>query len=225
MQKIRIFYLKTLLQLHMGKQPIIQLSPPRTGSTKLWNVLRMAYPDRQVIKSHGHVPYDVGGVKLVMSIRNPLDAITSSIKRYEESDFDIHKHIDEFKSNGLSQLNNYISNDIGLVMRYEDFIFDWEYLFEKLEEYIGPIDSELKEHIIEETSIERTKNVAKEFDTFNSYDSVTHIHGKHISDTDGAVGSFKDFLKTEEIYEIYTAFEDIFEKFNYGTNKIQKPIQ
>ena len=69
---------------YFAHPPIIQFSPPRTGSTLLWNTLRVCFPEREVKKVHRLSKFEKNyrSAPIVASIRNPLDSISSSIQRY-----------------------------------------------------------------------------------------------------------------------------------------------
>jgi hypothetical protein len=65
--------------------PIIQCSPPPTGVTLLWNMFRIGYPKKRVLKTHGLNQMRRPMIRfcpIIMSVRNPLDTVAPSILWY-----------------------------------------------------------------------------------------------------------------------------------------------
>ncbi len=186
---------------------LIQFSPPRTGSTLLWNVLRTVCPKHEVMKVHCYDTRrksDFMSPKVVASIRNPLDSIASSIQRYEQQPTVevVDEQIQEFDRNGMWDLLNLKGNSRALILRYEDFFDDWPYLFSQIEAFMGfRIDEGTKNDCIQSFSMETVERQAKLLGAFSSYDQETHIHGKHISEFRGQVGygyNFRFFVNSCE---------------------------
>ena len=196
---------------------ILQISPPRTGSTKMWNILKMAYGN-DVEKHHIYNINNTHNIPIVMTVRNPYDMVCSSILRYghQITDQSVSRQIIELFENGLDVPMRFINDDNVLIFRYEDYIFDWDFTFNKLEEFLGEIDESKKKEIVEKLEIKNIKNnIMNTMDSFSQYDKKTHIHGKHISEFNGEVGYSKKLLSKHQIQMIKTSFKEYNKTFNY----------
>lgn len=196
---------------------ILQISPPRTGSTKMWNILKMAYGN-DVSKYHIFDVDNAFNIPIVMTVRNPYDMVCSSILRYGQqiTDQSVSEQIMEISEFGLDVPMRFINDDNVLIFRYEDYIFDWDFTFNKLEEFLGEIDESKKKEIVEKLEIKNIKNnIMNTMDSFSQYDKKTHIHGKHISEFNGEVGYSKKLLSKHQIQMIKTSFKEYNKTFNY----------
>lgn len=205
--------------------PLIQFGPPRTGSTLLWNILRTAYPNREVLKLHKLNHYQKSALCescIVATIRNPLDFISSSIQRYEKEPTIrvIEQQLDEYERLGIWDLLELENNPRAIVLKYEDFIFDWDHAYRKIEDFLGEgISDESKKACLEKYSIEAVEKKAVSLGSFSNYDREDHIHGKHISKFRGKIGYYSEYLNEDMINKIYNRFTVIFSEFGYETTR------
>ena len=155
---------------------------------------------------------------IVASIRDPLDSISSSIQRYglEPTDDVISDHIREYEKQGMWQLYEIWGKKNVLVLRYEDFAFDFDHMFAELEAFFKvAIPNQLKKRVVEEFSIDRVKQKAESRGEFANYDKEDQIHGQHISKFSGASGYYREFLSEQQIEHVYEHFKKIFVAFDY----------
>ena len=200
--------------------PVIQFSPPRTGSTLLWNTLRICFPDEKVRKVHKLRVYEkkYRHAPIVASIRNPLDSISSSIQRYdkEPTDVVVRDQILEYEKQGMWDILEIMNKLKVKILKYEEFSFDFDFMFAELEDFFQvPIAAELKAEVADKYTIDRVKQRSENFGDFANYDQKDQIHGKHISRYSGASGYYKEYLGNEQIQLIYTHFKKVFDAFGY----------
>ena len=200
--------------------PIIQFSPPRTGSTLLWNTLRVCFPEREVKKVHRLSKFEKNyrSAPVVASIRNPLDSISSSIQRYGKDPTDevIKEQIQEYEKEGMWDILEIKNKSNVKILKYADFAFNFSLMFSELEDFFGKkIDAELKNHVLKTYSINKVKEKSYDYGEFSNYDKEDHIHGKHISKYSGASGYYSDFLERDQIEMVYRHFKDVFDAFGY----------
>lgn len=208
--------------------PLIQFSPPRTGSTLLWNILRVCLPSVQVVKQHTLTAYQkcfLNRSKIVSSVRNPLDAVASSIQRYDRypSRKEVEHQIAQFKQNGIWDVLWAKRNSRALVLKYEDFVNDYNFIYDKLELFLGVrILQEHKDYIATEFSIDAVKRKSEKLKKFTNEDKDTHIHGQHISRFQGTVGYYHEYFDKPSVKLIYWHFREIFKEFNYEVPTLHK---
>lgn len=199
----------------------IQFSPPRTGSTLVWNLLRLAFPERRVLKQHRLSTFQRSRLyrsPIVCSVRNPLDSIASSLERYQQQPTDqiIDEQIAMYEHQGLWQTLELIDNPRASVLRYEDFVNDWPYLFSAIESALGKtISPSAIRECYDRFSIDVVESRCKQLGHFDNYDPVDHIHGCHISQYRGRVNYFDRVLTHEMTVKIYEHFQPVFAAFDY----------
>ena len=118
---------------------IIQFGMIRSGSTLIYNLLRNIFPEKTITKTHEIyvLPLDF---PIICTYRDPLAIICSSIKRYKMTptrDF-IDKQIIELNRygyKGFNQLQSLENRENILVLRYEKFFNNMNYIFDKFEEF------------------------------------------------------------------------------------------
>jgi hypothetical protein len=210
-----------IIKKYFINPPIIQFSPPRTGSTLLWNILRHAVPQRRVLKTHSlKAKYlkEYNNVKIIISVRDPVDSISSSIQRYGQVPTDdlVVDHIKRFERYGILQVMEVKDYSNVTILRYEDFAFDWAYLFESLENSLGcVINQDVQRFCVSNYRLERVAQKAKALGDFGNIDSKDQIHGKHISKFRGRVGYGRDYLSPEQIDLINKSLRPYSEAFGY----------
>ena len=102
-----------------------------------------------------------------------------------------------------------------LLLRYEDFAQNQEYIATNLINFLSISYKRRLNSIIKKFNIENVSKMSKKFDSFNEYDKKTHIHGNHISATKGS--SVYKYLDKEVINLILKDknIERIILKFDY----------
>jgi hypothetical protein len=196
---------------------IIQFSPPRTGSTLLWNVMRQSFPKYQIYKQHGltQAQFD-SDVPIVSSIRNPLDVIVSSLERYrlEATDENVRAQLSEMERFGMNKVSGLQQRANTLILQYECFYNNFDYLFQRLEVFFSePIPHAVRTKIECEFSLENVERKSLRLGDFCNYDKVDNIHGRHISKSRGVPGQYRQVLSSVQIALIRERFHEIFRDF------------
>ena len=190
----------TWVTINENDMAIIQFSPPRSGSTLVYNyLLELGY---RPTKEHKYGIYDSKN-QYIITIRHPYNSIISSILRYDQdiNDKTIEDQIKEYLMNGGEDLitNNFTENN-HCILFYENFFKNHDLILNKLELFFNrTYDSELKNKIKCKLEIENVKStiIKNGYTTFSSYDSKTHFHGKHISEFNGTIDYNKILNKDE----------------------------
>jgi len=164
------------------------------------------YPDSEVIKSHtlGATREEHGdSAKIISSIRDPRDSIASYIQAHklEPSEAVVRGLIDVFNEQGMSEVIDIYKNPNVLLLKYEEFAFDLDYLFDQISQFLGEIENteQMKISIGKQFSIEKMEAKSKALGDFVNYDEADHIHGRHISKYKGQCGYYKSFLTPDLI--------------------------
>ena len=202
------------------RKRIIQFGMIRSGSTLIYNILKELFPDRRISKTHKYRKNWKDAflkVPIVATYRDPLDIICSSIKTHDDlANREIIKnHIKLLKVNGLDdfvKLDKRYKNKLNL--KYEKFYNNFDYVFNKLEDFLDiKISSSLRIKIENKLSIQKVKEKIKEFKTFNEFDKNSHWHGNHISDNDGRIKSYLNYFSEDDIKYLKFIYKDFREEY------------
>jgi len=209
--------IRSKLQKQASNDVIVQFSPPRSGSTLLYNILRDLFPDKTIDKTHQYKT-KFSKHQVVVTHRHPLDCIASGIQRYgkKPSDAEIINQIKDFDENGIWDLLSIKSLPNVLMLRYESFYGNFEYLFDNLETYFSiSITDQQRAAISSEYDINAVYQSVKQFDDFHEYDSDRHWHGNHISEYKGKIYYYKQFFTKDQVDYLKTVYKDILVAFSY----------
>jgi len=84
-----------------------------------------------------------------------------------------------------------------LVLLYEKFAYDYDYIFSELEGFLDlKIDEDIKLDMISSTSRESNKKIQENFKEFDEMDKKSNIHGGHIA--------FDEVKQVKKLLETYT---------------------
>lgn len=174
--------------------PEIQYSPPRTGSTLIYNILQYLFEDRSFATigpparvQKGHTPPYHSNSVIISTIRHPIQAYASAWKAVIKPSLeDLAFSYCLFME--FCQKNPYIT-----VLKYESFMKDWNVIFDGIElAFSITIPEEEKLRLEELFSLENMKKIAERYNNFSTYDDFTHIHGNHITNENDV--SWKEIL-------------------------------
>lgn len=182
-------------------QTIIQFSPIRSGSTLVFNILKDVFPEKNIKKNHHCRPNDLK-FPVVVTYRHPLDCIASSIMCHglELNDEILENKMKEFNKNGFDDLVDLTCYQNVLMLKYEDFRYDFEVIFQGIEKYFNVnIPIELRKDLITKYSIEVVEEYVKDKKSFNEYDKTTLWHGNHISKYKGDCFYYKYFFNDQQV--------------------------
>ena len=215
---------------------IFQISPIRTGTTLIWNILRKIFSQIEVYKANQLDDYvrrslaEDSNIKVVSTVRDPRDTLCSYMTiwyhLWSNTGSITKKMLDEsidFLRGYNGGFNDFIElcniND-NLVLKYELFWDDYDYIFNEFEKFFNiNIDNKMRIKLKNECNVKAHKKIADKFDTFfpidNNIDLETKIHGKHISDTNGAPNKWKNIIPEEYKGYVTDKFKDILNIFEY----------
>lgn len=213
---------------------IFQISPPRTGSTLIFNILQYLFEDtlamhytnrnKRVYKGHGSSSIRDDNIYFVSTIRNPLDALASWVCANEKLDDNRRAIVNERKLMGharfiLSHYNSFyrlsksLPSDKILILKYEIFDKNFEYVYSELENFFHiSIDSQTRESINKYFNKDAMKSLASEYQSYNNYHPYIGIHGKHINYVNWKVNIPPEFHDL-----ILNQFKDVLLLFDYPT--------
>ncbi|MFZ5563940.1 MAG: sulfotransferase domain-containing protein [Thermodesulfobacteriota bacterium] len=204
-------------QKAFGPRSIIQFSPPRSGSTLVFNILREVLPGRKIEKTHNYNP-KFSRHKVVVTFRHPLDSIASGIQRYGRtpSGKEIEVQIKEFSDGGIWDVLKIRHNPNVLMLKYEKFYNNFDYVFDNLETFLSiEINRETRKQILDKYNIEAVSERVQQFDGFQHFDAVTHWHGNHISPYKGGTDYYKKFFSQEQVDYLKKVYREFLVAFDY----------
>jgi len=204
------------------QKKIIQFGPIRSGSTLVYNYLKELFPKYHVVKTHQISAAECNKNKVVVTVRNPLDCLASSIIRHDlnPNEIDLSKHIEEFRKHGLNDLMTIFNHPNVLLLRYEDFRKDSNIIVNELEQYFNTsFDNKQIEQVIENLRIEKVEKLVSKIKEFGTYDKKNLFHGKHVSQFKGEAGYYKKVFNKERIDFLNKEFKPELEKLGYASIK------
>jgi len=215
---------------------IFQISPIRTGTTLIWNMLQKIFLQTKVYKANQLDDYvrksldEDSNIKVVSTVRDPRDTLCSYMTiwyhLWSNTGSITKKMLDEsidFLRGYNGGFNDFIElcdiND-NLVLKYELFWDDYDYIFNEFEKFFNiNIDNKIRIKLENECNVKAHKKIADKFDTFfpieNNVDLETLIHGKHISGTNGRPNQWKNIIPEEHQEFVTDKFKDILSIFDY----------
>ena len=204
----RIFYPK-----------IIQFSPIRSGSTLVFNLLKEIYPNSITWKCHNASLEMCKRYKMVVTYRNPLDCLTSSLIRYnlKPTEKNIQLQIEELKKFGLDDLMSIYDCPEILKLKYEFFFNDFDYVFNELERYFGQqIPKTQRTELKEKYHINQILSKINQYKDFSEYDRENQFHGNHISKFKGTPNAHQQFFTNQQLIKIRQILATPIQKLGYS---------
>lgn len=198
--------------------PLIQFGPIRSGSTLVYNILRDSLPEKNIRKRHNISKGAAKRNKVIVTYRNPLDCLTSTIKSFNlvPNDVNIRDQINALKKNGLNDLLIIFDNQNILKLKYEDFYYNYNLIFDSAESFLNTkINPDVREKVSKKYNLQAAIKITEKYEDFSQYDSVNHLHGRHISNTKGSPNSYIEFFTEEQLKYIKDELHDYILKFGY----------
>ena len=173
-----------------------------------------------VVKRHKWSPKIAKDKLSVVTFRNPLDVIVSSIQRFESTPITlsvIDHHINTANENGFNSLLDPRIRHESLMLRYEDFYQNNSFLIFELQGYFSlEFEEDKVAQILDRFEINNVnKNIASWFQSFSQWDEETHFHGKHISPSLGTPGSHRLLFSKTQIQYIQLKLENVIDALSY----------
>ncbi len=213
----------------MNKDRIIQYSMERSGSTLITQVLRQLFPKSKVHKTHGFVR-EAEDVPIVTTVRDFRDVMVSGWRVHKDiplEDLENGRQID------LNEMDKYLDviitraktlnrmceaySDNLIVLQYEKFIHDYDYIFDKLEVFFNTsFKKNLRQNIKRYSSLEENTKRSLKFQSFHNgnWDKKTLIHGLHIY-KNGQHGVWKDLIPASQHEFVNSSLKSYLEQWGY----------
>ena len=186
----------------------------RSGSTLVYQVLKILFPRTEIIKRH-HFGKKLMSEPIVATYRDFRDILVSTWRVFMRSQKGLPlkgrmtaEDIEEtykFLSSYVRAWNRgrklYQKQDNVLWLKYEDFYNDYDFLFKELEDFFKIEIPHSKRSVIEsKTALMSNKKRATAYQNFSEYDvGGTEIHGHHIYKAE--VGGWKKVIP-EDLHEL-----------------------
>lgn len=203
---------------------ILHITPGRSGSTFITQILQQLYGYHNVQATHGFV--EAGDRLVVLTIRDFRDVLVSWWRTHSNllpEDLEggrkmTKEEIIKFTKNvsitvdGLNKTAD--ANPHALILRYRNFYpNNWEYLFSQLEIFFGPIPEAHKTDVKDRFTFEQNIQRQKKYKYFGEHVDNDGIHGNHIYK--GKIGGWKDLIEPED-YDLATeGFRDSLKRWGY----------
>ena len=199
------------------KRHVIQFSPVRTGSTLVYNLLRECLPDKTVTKVHTYSCH-FSHLPIVATTRHPFDCIASIIQINKEAPDEktIRAAVANYHANGGRDLLRIKNHRKLLLLRYEEFVDDYEPIFAGLESLFGlSIGPERRNELTQKYNIESARKIAAGQGEFAKWDPVTLLHGQHISKFGGRPSYHKDYFTETHLQLLRSLCQDDLTALDY----------
>lgn len=196
---------------------LIQMSPVRTGSTLLYNILRECFPGKQVEKHHNYSRH-FAGIPLVGSVRDPFDALVS-IARVNQIDIDeasVVRLCQIFRSHGADDIVRIKDLANVLIVKYDTLLGDPGSVFDQLEAaFQVRIPSEKRTSILQQYGLRAAAAISGAQGEFGRWDPATKIHGNHVSDHASEFGYGRASFDARQTETIQRHLAEYMQAFGY----------
>jgi hypothetical protein len=178
----------------------------RHSHTKVQNYLRrkmiVPYRDfRSVLVSYWRTSADI-----------PMEALAHGRKMRREEILDYTKRITD---NVLVMEDNLHRNGHSLVLKYEEFYNDFEFLFDEIGGYINrPYTQNKRADLRDKFNIQSNRKRAEKLSNFGQWDK-DGIHGGHV--LTGAPDSWRDLVSVEDHEMFNEGLSDVLKRWGYST--------
>ena len=102
------------------------------------------------------------------------------------------------------------------MLKYEDFVNNFDYIYNKLEIFFNVNISNDKRNLITKNyNIEAVEKITSYMKSYGEQDKKTLFHGDHININKGKPDFYKQFLSTEQISYLKNIYKDYLRIFDY----------
>lgn len=198
--------------MKMKNKEVIVFSVPRSGGTLIANILQDIL-GKKIRDSHG---YEVLNDKTIICLRDFRDCFASKYKLDgNEGKMGLIKIIKYyfFFNRYIKSLEKYKKNESILVLRYEEFFNNFNYIFDKIEDHFG---MKIKER-------ERDK-IAWEYDIESIKEGMENAKEKGFNFSndkipDGKIGKWREIINPIYHNLIYFLLRERLLKYGYWRDK------
>ena len=196
---------------------IIQMSPVRTGSTFVYNILKAVCSNKSIEKHHNYSAL-FNRIPMVVTVRNPFDTLASicRVNKFNISDETIVHVCNTFKLNGGDDILKVRNRSNVLIISYAQLMGDLSGIFDRLEEFFGVlVDEKLRLEITLKYGLDAASKISHSKGEFAIWDAETKIHGDHISDRAQEIGYGRESFTSKQIEYIQKELAPYFSAFDY----------
>jgi len=150
-------------------QTIYILSPPRSGRTVVWNIVKKAFPQKTVLLRKGAISFNDDDLYVIV-LRHPFNTIMSTLNSGEMpiNDSTLKKCTYIYLNSGGAFISSIdVKRENIILLFYEDFVDNLEHILTKME--ADASNTEIVEEFRIENVIEKSKTMKKE-------DFITWLH-------------------------------------------------
>lgn len=221
-EKSKVTYaLSRLIGRITRNNQIIQFGIPRSGSTLVFNILREVFPDKHLKKTHSLNSKDLK-CPIIATYRHPLDVMASLLQcqNREVSDAEIKKELFLLNKNGIWDILEFKDRPNVLLLRYERFFNDFDYLFNEIEKFFGTqIPDQLRTSLQSTYNIHNIKTSINSDLDFSSWDKKTLFHAQHISKFEGKSNYYNEFFSQNQIDYLAKSLAFFMDEMGYEINQ------
>ena len=199
---------------------VVQFSPPRTGSTLVYNILREIFFFRRFVKKRHKFrdSYLAWGWPLVITYRHPLDCVASAIfcSGHQPEDQILDEKIAELDQRGIWDLPRIKDHPRVLLLRYEEFQRDYDRIYTELERFFKiHISTQRRHRLNAKYGLPAIEKKIADKASFEEYDAVTLYHGRHISKFKGRPYYYREVFNRDQQRYLYDHYRTFIEQFGY----------
>lgn len=213
---------------------IIQWSPPRSGSTLVWQILDYLFEDPNYTKykwTHPNIVQKTHTLDysllnkpshfFVTTLRNPIDCMVSwmLVSKHPFTKESIDKNIAQYL-NYFSLLKLVESANNSIILRYDKFYNDNNVIYNAIEKAFGvEITKSMRETMNKKFSKDNNKKIADTMKDFDEVKKDSFIHGDHFNSTE--VSYWRQKIPKEFHVYVEQRFIGILNYFNYRQDWLQ----
>jgi predicted O-linked N-acetylglucosamine transferase (SPINDLY family) len=214
--------------MSLNGRKIIQWSPPRSGSTLVWQILDKLFEDPTytenkwlkpniVQKTHtlDYSKLDNPNYFFITTIRNPIDCMVSfmTVNREEFTKENIETNM-KLYLNYFDVLKLVKKSKYSVILRYEQFYDDFTVIYDTIEKVFGiKITTAQREEMNSTFSRTQNKKIANTMKNFDSWEKNSFIHGDHINSS--KISYWKDKIPLQFQAGLEKAFAVALNTFQY----------
>jgi len=136
---------------------------------------------------------------------------------HEPNEKNIRSTVACFKDNGGYDLIQVKNEGNLLLLRYENFVNNYETVFTSFETFFGiTISGPQRAELTEKYNLEKAREHAASQGEWSKWDPVTQIHGHHISKFAGRPNYYKEYFTAQQIDLLKNLLGDYLREFHYA---------
>ena len=128
----------------------------------------------------------------------------------------INQQIKEFEENGIWTVLEIKDKKNILMLKYEDFVNNYEVIFNKLENFFKiNISKNTRNLITERYNIKVVEKIVSKMKSYKEINKQNLFHGEHININKGQPNFHMKFLKKNQILYLRSVYKNFIDIFDY----------